>query len=87
MYKQPNLGLQLFILTVIILGGGIFMALITRPDDVKYVLDKGNSCMIESKEQTGKRLHCGKACTTPEFRHVFSCPNRGTVIVDWYEIK
>ena len=87
MYKEPNLGLQLFTITAIILGGGILMALLTRPDDVKYVLSSENRCQLKSRQETGDRLYCGKACTTPEFRHVFSCPNKGTVIIDWYEIK
>ena len=87
MYREPYLGLQLFGLTVLILGGGILMAALTRPDDVKYVLDKENRCQLKEKYETDKRLYCGKACTTPEIRHIFKCPNRGEVVVDWYDIR
>ena len=87
MYREPYLGLQLFGLTVLIVGGGILMASLTRPDDVKYVLDKENHCQLKEKHETDKRLYCGKACTTPEIRHIFKCPKRGEVIVDWYDIR
>jgi hypothetical protein len=73
-------------LVIIILGGGIMMATITRPDDVKFVSDSDNKCELVSKVETGKRLYCGKACTTPEYRHVFKCPGRADMTVDWFDL-
>lgn len=87
MYKEPNLALQCVGITSLILILAVGMAVLTRPNDVKYVLDKENHCQLKEKYETDKRLYCGKACTTPEIRHIFKCPKRGEVIVDWYDIR
>lgn len=85
------IGLQVtilgFVLFVIIFGGGIWLGNVTRPEPVKYVMDPENHCELISKRKTGERLHCGKACTTDEYRHVFECPKRGKMLIDYYEIK
>lgn len=72
---------------VAIFGGGILMAKLVRPEDVKFVMDKDNQCKLIDKVQTDKRLYCGKACTTPEYKQTFQCADGKTHIVLYYEIR
>ncbi len=82
-YQMMVFAMWLVVLCLVVAG---FMAWATRPELVDYVMDRDNNCQLISKHETEERLYCGKACTTPEWRHVFECPNRGKVLVDWYEI-
>lgn len=78
----------LIILIVVgVFGGAIFMATLFRPADVKFVMDKDNQCKLIDKVQTDKRLHCGKACTTPEYKQTFQCADGKTHIIFYYELR
>lgn len=51
----------LIVLAVLVVGTSL--ALILRPDDVKFVTDvtdKANKCTFIDKVETGERLYCGK---------------------------
>lgn len=75
------------LLCVVVFGGGILMANLVRPDDVKFVMDKDNHCKLVDKVQTDKRLYCGKACTTPEYKHTFQCADGKTRIVFYFDLE
>ena len=70
-----------------VFGGGILMAVLTSPEDVSFVKDKDNHCRLIEKVQTDKRLYCGKACTTPEYKHTFQCADGKTRIVFYFDLE
>jgi hypothetical protein len=84
--SELNLTTLAILLCVGTLGGGILMANLLRPDDVKFVMDKDNHCKLVDKVETDKRLYCGKACTTPEYKQTFQCADGKTRIVFYYEL-
>ena len=75
------------LIVVGIFGGAIFMATLLRPTDVKFVMDKDNQCNLIDKVKTDKRLYCGKACTTPEYKQTFQCADGQTRIVFYYDLR
>ena len=70
-----------------VFGGGILMAILTRPEEVSFVKDKDNHCRLIEKVQTDKRLYCGKACTTPEYKHTFQCADGKPRIVFYFDLE
>lgn len=75
------------LIMLICLGGGLFMAAVTQPSDVKYVRDSANKCVLLSKVITEGRMYCGKACTTEKYRHVWQCPGRSNLTIDYYDME
>jgi len=85
MFKSNN-EISFITLTILVFGGGIFMAILFRPADVKFVMDKDNQCKLIDKVQTDKRLYCGKACTTPEYKQTFQCADGQSHIIFYYDL-
>lgn len=37
------------------------------------------ACTITDKQDTGRRVYCGKACSAPIYVYTYRCPEHGTV--------
>lgn len=63
-----------------ILGLGLiaFFGGMAEKQEAEALEEQG--CALKSKEPTGRRVYCGKACTRDEIRTVYAC-NVGEMVV------
>lgn len=70
----------IFVFCIALLVAGIGGAIYSGKKKSDFL--KGNSCQLLSKEETGNRKYCGKACTRAEIKEIYSCSFGEHVIIN-----